>query len=301
MGSVNVGRRTVETSKEDKVLFGDDGITKGDLVDYYRRIAETLLHHARRRPISMERYPDGIDSRRFYQKEAPDYFPDWIETVSVSLKGRGGRQDQVVLSEAATLVYLADQACITPHVWLSRADDLDHPDMMIFDLDPPGDDFAAVRTAARRVRDVLDELDLPAWLRTTGSRGVHVVVPLDRSSDFDAVRAFAHDVAHLLTRRHDGLTVEHRKDRRGSRIFVDYLRNAYAQTAVASYAVRALPGAPVAAPLDWDELGDAGPQSCTISNIHRRLGARDDPWKDMRRHARSLKGRKEKLDKLLER
>ncbi len=301
MGAVNVGRRTVETSKEDKVLFGDDGIAKGDLVDYYRRIAEPLLHHARGRPISMERFPDGIDSERFYQKKAPDYFPDWIETVSVDLRGAGGRQDQVVLSEAATLVYLANQACITPHVWLSRADDLDRPDRMIFDLDPPGDDFGAVRTAARQVRDVLNELDLPAWLRTTGSRGLHVVVPLDGSSDFDAVRDFAGGVSRLLAERHDGLTTAHRKDKRGERIFVDYLRNAYAQTAVASYAVRALPGAPVAAPLDWDELGDTGSQSYTISNIHRRLGARDDPWKDMRRHARSLKGRREKLDKLLQR
>jgi bifunctional non-homologous end joining protein LigD len=244
--SVKVGRRTVEVSNPDKVLFLDDGITKGDLVDYYRRVAEFMLPHLRDHPVAMERYPDGIAGQRIFQKDVPDYFPHWIDRVKVHKEG--GTLQQVVCEDAATLAYLANQACITPPVFLSRTD---RPDQLIFDLDPADDDFEEARVAALWLRSLLEELELPAFAKTTGGKGIHLTVPLDRRADFDTVRGFARDAAEELARRHpDRLTTEQRKDKRKGRLYLDVMRNAYAQTAVPPYAVRARPGATVAAPLD---------------------------------------------------
>jgi bifunctional non-homologous end joining protein LigD len=219
------------------------------------------------------------------------------------VKKAGGRVTHAVINNAATLVYLANQACITPHVWLSREDTLDHPDLMIFDLDPAGDDeFDVVRRAARSLRDLLKEVHLPAYLRTTGSRGLHVAVPLDRSEGFDTVRDFAQDLARVLEARDPtGLTTAPRKAKRRGRLFLDTARNAYAQTAVASYAVRAKPGAPVAAPVDWKELESASfhAQKFTIKNIFRRLATAGDPWDQMWRQARSLRSPRRRLDALM--
>jgi bifunctional non-homologous end joining protein LigD len=300
--SITVGSRTIKVANLDKVIFPDEGITQGDLLDYYRGIADTILPHVRGRPLTMQRFPDGIDAEGFYQKEAPDYFPDWIERVSIEVEGEGEAQPQVVCGDVATLVYLVDQGCITPHVWLSRADKLHYPDKLIFDLDPPDDAFEPVRSAAQSLRDLLEEIELPAFVMTTGSRGLHVVVPLDRSADFDTVRACAKDLARLLTKRQpDRLTVEMRKAKRGDRIFLDYLRNSYGQNGVAPYAVRAKPSAPVATPLDWDELSDPdlNSQSYRVKNIFRRLGQKDDPWRGILRHAHSLSGPRQRLDNLI--
>ncbi len=301
MGKIRIGPHTIETSNEDKVLFPDEGYTKAELIRYYRRIAETLVPHLKGHPISMHRYPDGIDKQHFYEKRLPSHFPDWIDSVSVPLN-EGRSQKQVVVANAATLVYLADQACITPHARLSRADRLDMPDKMIFDLDPTAGDFGRVIDIARMLGDMLTEVGLCPYVQTTGSRGLHVIAPLDRSQTFDTVRDFAHDLADLLSRRHpEDLTIEQRKNKRKGRLFLDYLRNAAGQTAVPPYAVRARPGAPVATPLDWDELSDAklGPQTYTIKNIFRRLGTKTDPWKDMHRHSRSLNKPRETLNQFL--
>lgn len=296
---MKAGSRTVEISRADKVLFPGDGITKMDLARYYGRIAGIMLPHLKGRPLTMQRFPDGLGGEGFYEKKTPDHFPSWVKRVSVDLQ-EGGSQSQVVCDNAATLVYLADQACITPHTWLSRGGRLRHPDRMIFDLDPPDGDFEPVRNAARALRDVLEEVGLAAYVMTTGSRGLHVAVPLDGSATFDTVRGFAATAARLLADREPGITVEVRKDKRKGRLFVDTLRNAYGQTAVPPYAVRALPGAPVAAPLDWDELGRSGMGSrrFRIDNIFRRLGRKDDPWRGMERHARSLEGPRRKLESM---
>ena len=284
---LEAGGRAVPVSSPDKVLFPKDGITKADLASYYARAAEAMLPHLEGRPVSMLRYPDGIDGESFFQKDVPDYFPDWIRRARVGKEG--GTLEMMIAEEPAALVYLASQACITPHVWLSRIDRPQRPDRLIFDFDPPDDDFGPVRDGARRMRDLLEELGLVPFVMTTGSRGLHVTVPLDRSADFDQVRTFARGCAELLVaRRPDHLTVEHRKAKRGGRVYVDTGRNAYAQTGVAPYAVRALPGAPVATPLDWSELGRAKPRSTTIANLFRRLGRKDDPWADIDRKARSL-------------
>ena len=288
--TITIGRYEVEVTSLDKVMFPDDGLTKGDLVDYYYRIAETMLPHVTERPLTMHRFPNGIDQEGFYQKEAPDYFPDWIDRVAIELE-EGRTQYQVLCNNAATLVYLANQGCITPHVWLSRADKLRYPDKLIFDLDPPGSDFEVVRAAAWALRQMLQQVGLVPFVMTTGSKGLHVVTPLDRSVDFDTARAFARELAEILAgRQPDRFTTEPRKNKRHGRLFLDYLRNAYGQHGVAPYAVRAKRGAPIATPLAWDELAnrDLHSQSYTMQNIFRRLGQKEDPWRDIMDHARSL-------------
>lgn len=304
MAKRRYGRYTVETSKEDKVLFPTDAITKGDLIDYYERISDHILPHLSDRPLVLQRFPDGIDEDGFYQKQASDYFPDWIETTSVNVASSSSDQDLVICNNTATLVYLANQACITLHPWLSRTDRIDHPDQLVVDLDPPSDDFEEARSAALQVRALLDELQLPSFPKLTGSKGIHVHVPLDRSDDFDEVRSIARSMMKVLKDRHsDTLTTEQRKDKRGKRLFLDVGRNAYAQTAVAPYSVRPRQGAPVATPVSWPELERKGldSRSFTIGNIFRRLGQTEDPWKGWRRRARSLQPAKERLDELNDR
>lgn len=279
----------------------DKAITKGDIVDYYRRVAPVMVPHLRGRPLMLERYPEGITGPGFYQKEASDHFPAWIHRVEVPKEG--GTVTHVVCNDEETLVYLANQGCLTFHAWLSRADRIHHPDQLIFDLDPPPGGFETVRAAARHLGRLLEQLELVPFVKTTGSRGLHVAVPLDRRAAFDETRAFARDVAALVVAGDPGrLTTEVRKAKRDGRVFVDVLRNGYAQTAVAPYSVRARPGAPVATPLEWDEVGGRlDPQRYTIRNLFRRLGRKPDPWRNMARHARSLEPARRRLEPLMRR
>lgn len=284
--TMQIDGRTVELSSLDKVMYPDEGYTKEDVVDYYRRIAPTMVPHMREHPLNMQRFPDGIDAGGFYEKKLPDYFPDWIASVAVEVKESGESQRQVVCDSAAALVYLANQACLTPHLWLSRRRKPAVPDKLIFDLDPPegSDDFAPIREAALRLHDALGEQDLTPYVMTTGSRGLHVIAPLSGDEDFDAVRERARGLAEDLAERFpDRFTTAISKKKRKGRLFLDYLRNSYGQTAVAPYALRPLPGAPVAAPLDWDELDqpDLHPRRYTLANIFRRLGQKEDPWKKL--------------------
>jgi bifunctional non-homologous end joining protein LigD len=300
--TIKIGSRTIAVSNLDKPFFPEIGLTKGDLIDYYQRIAEIMLPHIVGHPLSLHRFPDGIAGEGFYQKEVPDYFPDWIGRVSVTVKETQQDQLQVVCENAETLIYLVNQACLTPHRWLSRVDKLNHPDKLIFDLDPPDHDFEPVRATARSLRAILQEIGLAPFVMTTGSRGLHVVVPLDRSADFDTVRAFARDLADTLAgRQPEQLTTAIRKDKRNGRIFLDYLRNAYGQTSVTPYAVRPKHGAPVATPLDWDELAASSlhAQLYTVRNIFRRLGQKADPWRGIDEHARSLDEPRRRLDDLV--
>ncbi|WP_112468901.1 non-homologous end-joining DNA ligase [Streptomyces triticisoli] len=305
--TVRAGRRTVEVSRPDKVLFpgGGDGegdgagkeYTKGDLVDYYRSVAPFMLPHLRGRPLMLERHPDGLDGPAFMQKNTPESYPDWITRAEVAKEG--GTVTHTVCDDTATLVYLADQACLTLHRWLSRASHIDRPDRMVFDLDPGGADFAPVRETARLLRELLDELKLPSAPMTTGSRGLHVIVPLDGRHDFDEVRDFARDVAELLAAGHpERLTTAARKKDRGDRLYLDIQRNGYAQTAVAPFTVRARPGAPVAAPISWDQLDDPdlGPRRWTIADAVDQ--ARTDPWAGVPRRGRALGPARRRLDSL---
>ncbi len=275
------GRR-IRLSHPDKVFYPDEGITKRDVADYYERVADFMLPYVRGRLVSMHRWPEGIDGKSFYQKQAPDYFPEWIRTERVEKEG--GVNQQVVIDDRATLVYLASQACLTPHVWLSRVDDVRRPDLLVFDFDPPDygkETFTEVRWAARRVREVLELVGLGCRVMTSGSRGLHVHASITPSADFAEAKRFARDVAELLAWRHPGrLTTEIRKNKRAGRVFIDYLRNDYAQTSVAPYALRARPGAPVAMPIDWRELGASrmSPTRYTLRNTFRRLARKRDPW-----------------------
>lgn len=297
--SVRLDGHEIALSHLDRVLFPKQGLTKGDLIEYYRRIAPVALPHLAERPLTLQRFPEGIRGEGFFQKHLPDHFPDWF--ARAELPKEGGRMTYAVLSNAASLVYVANQGCITPHIGLSRVDRIDRPDRLVFDLDPSDGDFAKVQDAAARVRALLDELGIVPFVMTTGSRGLHVVVALDRTGDFDAARTFARDCCEILARRFpDRLTVEQRKAKRGNRVFLDYLRNAYGQTAVGAYGVRARPGAPVATPLEWEEVGKSKlrPDRFTIRNLFRRLGQRDDPWSRIARHAVSVETCANRLAKL---
>ncbi|MGA9538381.1 MAG: non-homologous end-joining DNA ligase [Desulfobacterales bacterium] len=301
--SMKVDSRSIELSNRDKVLFPEDDITKGDLIDYYHRMADRILPYLEERPVMLQRFPDGIAETGFYQKQVSGYFPDWITKVTVGLKDRDEVRSMVVCNDAATLVYLANQACITLHAWLSRRASLDRPDRMIFDLDPATDDFAAVREAARHLREVIEHVGLTPYVMTTGSKGLHVAVPLKPGASFEAVRDFARKLATYVADQHaDRYTVEPRKEKREQRLFLDYLRNGYGQTVVVPYAIRAKAGAAIATPLDWEELSDSSLRSnrYTLRNIFRRLGQKDDPWADMGRNARGLATPQKRLAEMID-
>jgi bifunctional non-homologous end joining protein LigD len=284
---MRAGRRDVPLSHPDKVLFPDDRITKGDLAAYYRDAAGSMVPLVRDRPVSLQRFNNGIDHEGFFQKNVAKGVPPWVRRVRVGK--HGGSVTHVLANDAATLVWLANQNCITPHVWTARADRPERPDRMIFDLDPAGDgDFALVRRTARELGDVLREAGVEPFAMTTGSKGVHVVVALRRRYGFDQVREAALAVAtELVERRPNDLTTEFYKRKRDGRLFVDVNRNGYAATAVPPYAVRARPGAPVATPLEWDELSDRR-LSATRWTLRTVLDRDPDVWVGLPRTAGGL-------------
>ncbi len=286
--SLRVGRRRIEVTHPEKILFPADGLTKLDLAGHYERVGPAMVPHVRDRPLAMRAYPAGIERPGFFLKAAPAHFPAWIPRVAVAK--RGGMLSQVVVREPATLVYLAAQNVIEPHVFLSRADQPDRPDRLIIDLDPSHERFAEVRAAARAVGDRLRDLGLAPYAMTSGSRGIHVVAPLRRGPSFTDVHRVARALAEgMVAENPEQLTLEWHTAERGSRIYLDVNRNAYAQHAIAAYGVRARPTAPVATPLHWEELSEAGlrPDGWTIATIGERLEG-GDPWRGMYRHARKL-------------
>ncbi|MEU5872131.1 non-homologous end-joining DNA ligase [Glycomyces sp. NPDC047369] len=297
MASVSVAGRDIKVSRLDKVLFPDDGLTKGDLIDHCESVAEAMVPHLAGRPLTLRRYPDGIGGSGFFQKDASDYYPDWIRTEAVRSRTDGGTVHYVVCDDPATLVYLANQAAIEFHVWLSTVEDLERPDRLVIDIDPPdGTEHTVLHKVARRLRDVYTEIGLTPFVQATGGRGFHVAAPLDRSTGFDAVRELALAVADRLAAEDpDLLTTAQRKNKRGDRIFLDVNRNAFGQTFVAPYSLRARPGAAVATPLDWDELGRSRPAKYTTEKIRRRLMRKADPWAAMDAHAASAEEALENL------
>lgn len=300
MTHIRIGNREIELKNRDKVFFPDAGISKGDVIDYYRDVAGLMLPHLRTRPLTLQRFPDGIGEDGFYQQERSDHFPDWLAGARLErASGEGEPVHHIVCNDEASLVYLANQGTITLHGWLAVTERPHHPDRMVFDLDPPDGEFEPVRTAARQVAELMREIGMSPYVMTTGSRGVHVVAPLDGGSGFDAVRALAREMAEHLARAHPrSLTTAQRKDQRGGRLYLDVMRNAYGQTAVQPYSLRAKPGAPVATPLSWEELGrsDLGPRSYDLTNLRRRLAQKDDPWADMARHRVSAARAQERLE-----
>ncbi|MBU1275707.1 MAG: non-homologous end-joining DNA ligase [Proteobacteria bacterium] len=294
--------QNLELTNPNKVLFPDQGISKADLAHYYQQVAAVILPHLKDRPLMLQRFPDGIGGEGFYQKDVPVYFPAWVPRVRLKRK-EGGYIKQVMANNRSTLIYLVDQACITLHPWPSRSDRANQPDRVIFDLDPAQSEggFTLAVQAAGLLRNLLGRVGLRPYVMTTGSRGLHVVAPLLRKQGFDQVRAFAQEAVQRLAAQHpDLLTIEQRVTKRQGRLYLDVARNGYGQTSVAPYAVRALPGAPVATPLEWNELisSGLGAQSYHLGNILERLAEKPDPWQGMGRHGRSLSQARKSLQNL---
>jgi len=282
----------------EKVLFPDDGITKGEVAAYYEAIAPLMLPHMRGRPVTMERYPSGIGRKGFFHKDVSKGFPDWLERVEVPKKD--GVVHHPIVTDVRSLLWLANQNCITPHVWTSRVPELYYPDVCVFDLDPLVADRDRLTEAALALRDLLAELDLKSWVKTTGSKGLHILVPLDGKTDMGAVAGFAHAVGTALVTRHPNrLTQEFSKADRKGRIYVDTGRNGYSATFAAAYAVRAKAGAPVSAPCTWEEVerGDADPQAFTVRNLAQRIKRVGDPWADYSQRGFALATRIKRLSK----
>ncbi|MFP4260761.1 MAG: non-homologous end-joining DNA ligase [Opitutales bacterium] len=274
----------VKISHPDKVLFPDCGLTKQDLADYYKRVAERMLPYLKDRPLTLRCYPEGIDHNGFFNKNAPDHFPDFIRRIEVPARDPGRKA--VTMSSAdkpADLIYFTGQNTIEIHAALSTAGSLEKPDQIIFDFDPSDGNFDKVREAALAFGQLLDSLEIRGFWKTTGSRGLHAHLPIKPEHPFKAVKDWARNLARRLVEDHPALTtLEQRKDQRGDKVFIDILRNAYGQTAVAPYSVRARPGAPVATPVKLEEIKDRSfrPDDYTVKNIFRRLGQIEDPWKE---------------------
>ena len=273
----------------EKVLFPDDGITKGEVAAYYEAIAPVMLPHIVGRPVTMERFHRGIGEPGFFQKNVVKGFPEWLERVEVPKND--GSVHHPVVRDTRSLLWLANQNSITPHVWTSRAPEIMKPDICVFDLDPADDDQHRLRSATLLLRAVLDELGLSSWVKTSGSKGFHIVVPLDGTADYGTVASFSHRVGELLVRRDpENLTREFHKVDRGGRILVDTGRNEYSATFAAAYALRAKPGAPVSAPCTWTEIeqSEVEPRTFTLRNMAARVADVGDLWKDLLECKQSL-------------
>ena len=260
-------------------MFPDCGITKGEMAAYYERVAPVMVPHLAQRPVTLERFHRGIGEKGFFQKNVEKGAPVWLERVPVPKSD--GVVNYALVTDARGLMWLANQNCITPHVWTSRAPDLFRPDLCVFDLDPLVDDPVVLRSALLLLRELLAELGLESWVKTSGSKGFHVVVPLDRKADCGQVARFAHAVARTFVARDpEHLTLEFYKADRGGRILVDTGRNEFGATYAAAYAVRPKPNAPVSAPCTWEEVesGSVGPQSFTLRTMAGRLDAVGDCW-----------------------
>lgn len=271
--TVTIEGRSFALSRLDKVLWPQDGYTKGELINYYVEVAPYILPHLKGRPMVFTRYPDGIEKQSFYQKNAPPSLPEWVNTFTYYSSDSKRDINFILVEESATLVWLANQACIEVHPWLSRTASVDYPDFVIFDLDPsPGNSFEQVRTIALLTRRVLNELGLRSYIKTSGSQGLHVYVPVDNEYSYEEIRDFGHSVAEIIcTMQPDIATIERTVRKRGAKIYVDYLQNVKGKTLCSAYSVRPRDGATVSAPLNWDEVSNVKPSDFTIKTILPRL------------------------------
>jgi len=285
----------------DKLLFPGDGISKGDLAHYYEQIAPFMLPHVSHRPLTMERYPAGIEKKGFIQKDVSKGYPEWLERIEV--EKREGTVWHPLLNDTRALLWAANQNCVTPHVGSSRVPHLSQPDLCVFDLDPSVPDAAALQRVALAVRDTLAELGLRSWVKTSGSKGFHIVVPMDSETRFEPLALFAHGIGALLVKRDPTrLTQEFLKSDRHGRILIDTGRNAFSATYAAPYAVRARPGAPVSAPCTWQEVesGAIGPESFKLEDMPARVARVGDLWQDLHLQPTSLERALQGLSRLIQ-
>jgi bifunctional non-homologous end joining protein LigD len=288
----------VTQSNRDKVFWPDAGLTKGDLLDYYDRVAGWLLPYLRGRPLVLDRYPDGITGKSFYQKQAPDYLPGWIETVEVWSGDPPKSIDYVVCNDRETLLYLANLGTIPLHLWASPVAHLDHPDWCILDLDPKEAPFPDVVTLALGLHEICEEIGIPVFVKTSGSTGLHVLVPLGSRMDYEQSRTFGELLSRVLLARNPRIaTMARSLQARAGRVYLDYLQNRRGQLLVAPFSVRPLPGAPVSAPLRWEEVGpELDLRSHTIESVPERMAELgEDPMANLLELQPDLLGALERL------
>lgn len=288
---ISINKKSIELSNLDKIFYPDKKYSKEDVIKYYQKIADYMLPHVKDRLLALQRFPNGIKKSGFYQKEASDYFPRWLKIKKVSLE-KGGSQNLVVIEKRADLIYLVDQATLVFHIWQSRKQHVNKPNKIVFDLDPPHHNgFKMVKFAAYKLKDIFEKKRLNVFVMTTGSKGLHVVIPIKPKYEFDKIREFAKKISMKLADKYpDKLTIEVRKEKRKGRVFLDYSRNAFGQTCVAPYSLRAIKNAPIATPIGWHELPSLdNSQKYNLSNIFKRLGQKEDPWKNIYKKAKNLK------------
>jgi len=294
---MRIGRRDVRLTNLDKVFFPEQGLTKGDLVAYYVDVADCVLHHVRRRPMQMKRYPDGVDGFFFYQKRVPEPHPDWLDTFRIDFPS-GRHANFPVVADSAGLAWIANLGCIELHTWHSRIDDIERPDYLLIDLDPSeGNPWSHVREIAMMVKEVMDELGLVSFPKTSGATGLHILAPIKPELTFRPVRDFAKALAQEVERRIDDQAVATTTWKVADRVgvFVDYGQNARDRTIASAYSVRPTPDARVSAPLRWDEVATVEPEAFTLEAMAVRIAAVGDPMHGMWKSPPSLRSRFEQL------
>ncbi|TML73970.1 MAG: hypothetical protein E6G13_01995 [Actinobacteria bacterium] len=293
----------VKLTSADRVLFPDDGVTKGDVFEYYRAVAPALIPHLRDRPFTMKRYPHGIDGEAFFQKQAPKHLPPWIPTRQFRTHPREGGSrlvDFALVNSVEAVLFMVQNNCIDMNAWYSRVDKPDRPDFVLFDLDPPDDGFALAIEVAHLIRELLDELGLPGYVKTSGADGIHVVAPITRRSTFEQTYHFAERASRLLEERHPGkVTTEWLKKKRQG-VLVDHRQNGWGKTIASVYSVRPKPGAPVSTPLRWDELtDDVLPRDFSLQKALDRVKAHGDLFAPVLENPRPLAAAQRALDALV--
>jgi bifunctional non-homologous end joining protein LigD len=294
---MRVGRHDVPVTNPDKLFFPERGLTKGDLVEYYLGVAELALPHLRRRPFHMKRYPNGVDADFFHQKRVPANHPAYVDEIFVKFPS-GHSTVFAIVDNAAALAWVANLGCIELHTWHSRVPEIEHPDYLLIDLDPTTDgQWPFVREIALVVRDVLDELGLRSYPKTSGATGLHILAPIRPDVRFPDVRRFAKSLAEEVERRIDDQRVATTTWRVADRIgvFVDFGQNARDRTIASAYSVRPTPDARVSAPLDWDEVATVEPEAFTLETMPARVAAAGDPMRGMLSRPPSLRARFTKL------
>lgn len=278
----------MKLSHADKIWFPISKITKEDIALYYQSIAPYFLKYCKNHLIVLMRFPDGIDQEFFYQKQIPDYFPNYIKRKTIDLK-TGEQQTLTLIANKKSLLYLVNQATITFHSWLSNTKNVYNPDKIVFDFDPSSDDLKSLRFAVLEMKKIIEDCKLVPFLMTTGSKGYHIVIPIKATHDFDTIHNFSKNLAIKLANQYPKLmTTNPLLTERTGKIFIDYLRNSYGQTSVAPYSVRAIEKAPIATPIEWSELNKVKPQQFTIKNIFKRLEAKGDIWKNLEKYRKTV-------------
>lgn len=273
-------KKTFEPTHLNKIIFPQDMLSKKDIINYYQKIAPFLLPHIKNHLMVMQRFPKGINQEGFYQKQISDYFPSWIQRKTINLK-KGDKQTIMLINTQEDLAYLTNQNALVFHSWLSSIQQIEKPDKIIFDLDPDNNSLQDIQTIAKTIKFIIEEQKLNPFIMTTGSKGYHIAIPIQPKHSFEKIHEFAKSIAQIVAQQHPKIcTSDISKEQRRNKVFIDYLRNSYGQTSVAPYSLRALPKAPIATPIEWNELSKTLPQKYTIKNIFKRLSHKQDPWKD---------------------